>query len=367
MTSKEAMQLAIEEAKKGAGFVSPNPLVGCVILSRSGDLLAKGYHARVGENHAEVNALNQITDPQQLEGAQVFVTLEPCAHEGRTPSCAKRLAQLPVASVIYGVQDPNPLVSGQGAAILRQAGISVAVFTEGLESELEALAEIFFLNMREKRPFVAVKVASSLDGKVALHDGSSQWITGEESRAHVQYLRGCYDAVVTGVGTFARDNPRLNSRDERFKDKSQKLVLLDPTGRSFKTLEQSALLSVRSAQDLIVVTAPMGTRAPVGRHIEIPDAQGAFDTTALFAALTAEGIHSLFVEAGPYTVSQFLKARLVDRLYVFLAPKILGDGLSWTTGLSLPGLDHAIQLADSQVQSFGGDILITGRPQARFP
>lgn len=365
LTPHEAMKLAIEEGKKGAGFVSPNPLVGCVILDRHGELLAKGYHARVGQNHAETNALAYVEDPKQLDGAHVLVTLEPCAHEGRTPSCAKMLAKLPIASVTYGIEDPNPLVSGQGAAILREAGKKVEVFTE-LQSELEELAEIFLLNVRSKRPFVAVKVASSLDGKVALKDGTSQWITSEAAREHVQYLRGCYDAVLTGVGTFLRDNPRLNSRHPLFTEKKQKVILLDPTGRSFNQLEKSALLSVRAPEDLIVVTGTLGLRAPVGKHLEIPDAQGSFDMPSLMRALHAEGIRSLFVEAGPYTVSQFLRWKHVDRLFVFLAPKLLGDGMSWTSGFSLGSLQQAIVLQDTHVTAIGSDFLLSGRPQARF-
>jgi diaminohydroxyphosphoribosylaminopyrimidine deaminase/5-amino-6-(5-phosphoribosylamino)uracil reductase len=314
------MRLAIEEGKKGAGFVSPNPLVGCVILDRGDKLLGKGFHARVGENHAEINALAEIEDPNRLDGAHVYVTLEPCAHEGRTPSCAKILAKLPIASVTYGVEDPNPLVSGQGAGILREAGKAVKRESFGLDRELEELAEIFLLNMRDKRPFIAVKIASSLDGKAALKDGTSQWITGEESRARVQYLRGCYDAVVTGLGTFLRDDPRLNSRDRKFENKRQRAVLLDPEGKSFAKLKGSKLLSVRAPEDVIVVTRPLGLKSPSGKHIEVPDAGGAFDLYSLLPALQAEGIHSLFVEGGPVTASRCLLSKMSDRRYVVMAP-----------------------------------------------
>jgi len=365
LTPHEAMALAIQEGKKGAGFVSPNPLVGCVILDRDGRLLAKGHHARVGQNHAEVNALAEIDDPNRLDGAHVFVTLEPCAHEGRTPSCAKLLATTPIAAVTYGVEDPNPLVAGQGAAILRAAGKRVDLFP-GLQTELEELAEIFFLNMRSKRPFVAVKVAASLDGKVALKDGTSQWITGEESRDHVQYLRGCYDAVLTGVGTFLKDDPRLNSRHPRFVGKKQKLILLDPQGKSFPKLEDSALAKVRDQEDIIIVTGPLGFRPPLGQQLEIPDAEGSFDIPALLSGLQGLGVHSLLVEAGPYTVSQFLRSKITDRLFLFVAPKLLGDGMSWTSGFTLGSLEKAISFADCRVQNLGSDFLFTGRPQTRF-
>ena len=366
----EAMRLAIDEGKKGAGFVSPNPLVGCVILDRDGVLLAKGYHATIGQNHAEVNALAEIEDPNRLDGAHVFVTLEPCAHQGLTPSCAKTLAQLPIAKVTYGIQDPNPLVSGQGAAILRAAGKKVEIFAGGLKSELEALAEIFLLNMRLKRPFIALKIASSLDGKVALSDGSSQWITGEESRAHVQYLRGTYDGVLTGLGTFLRDDPRLNSRHPKFMTKKQKVVLLDPKAESFAKLKDSKLLSVREPEDVVVVTGLLGRKPPPSagqvRHLEVPVVDGVFDVKNLLAALRKAGLHSLFVEAGPYTASYFLRSQMTDRLYVFVAPKLLGNGMNWTSGFTLSTLDQAITLENSEVQIFGQDVLVTGRPQTRF-
>jgi diaminohydroxyphosphoribosylaminopyrimidine deaminase/5-amino-6-(5-phosphoribosylamino)uracil reductase len=355
------MLLAIKEGKRGAGFVSPNPLVGCVILDRDGRLLSKGYHARLGEAHAEVNALNQIEDPNRLDGAHVYITLEPCAHEGRTPSCAKTLSHLPIAAVTFGLQDPNPLVSGKGAEILRAAGKKVEVFSE-LQNELEDLAEIFLTNMKSRRPFVAVKVGASLDGKIALPDGSSQWITGEKSREHVQYLRGCYDAVLTGVGTFLRDNPRLNSRHPSFAQKKQKVILLDPSGKSFSRLKDSNLILMRESGDVTVVTGPLGMVAPAGvNHIEVPDAEGSFDLQALMGDLGAVGIHSFFVEDGPYTVTSFLRAKLVDRLYLFQAMRILGEGLSWTSSFSIASLTQAIELRNVTHDHFGSDLLISGR------
>lgn len=353
------MAMAIEEGRKGAGFVSPNPLVGCVILDRNFDLLSCGYHAKVGQAHAEINALNQIEDQTKLNGAHVYVTLEPCAHEGRTGSCAKALAALPIASVTYGLEDPNPLVSGKGVEILRQAGKTVAKF-EGLTGPLEELAEIFLLNMRHKRPFVAVKVAASLDGQVALADGSSRWITGESSRAHVHYLRGCYDALLTGAGTIIKDNPLLNSRDERFVDKPQRLIILDPDG--VVDFKNSRLIEVRSGKEIVWVTGPsVSTVVKDIVHLKVPLQDGVFVISELLSHLWKLGIYSVFVEAGPTTNSHFLTARVVDRVYCFLAPKILGRGLNWTSGLEVPNLSRALELESIRVQTFDRDILITGR------
>lgn len=360
LSPREAMALAIEEGKKGAGFVSPNPLVGCVILSRQFELLGKGYHARVGEAHAEINALNDVADKSLLEGAHIYVTLEPCAHVGRTESCARRIAALPVASITYGLQDPDPRVSGRGAEILREAGKSVEWFSD-LQAELEELAESFLLNQRKQRPFVVLKIASSLDGQVSLKDGSSQWITGEPARSHVQYLRGCYDAVVTGSGTIEKDNPRMNSRDERFHSKRQRLVVLDPRGRL--RFSGRRVLEVRRAEDIYWVTGPdasaEGNAGVV--HLKIPLRDGRFDLSVLLGELMNAGVYSVFVEAGPITASSFLAAEKVDRLYAFLAPKLVGQGLSWTSDLKIRSLDQALRLNGMRTTTLGDDLLVTGR------
>lgn len=352
--------MAITEGTKGAGFVSPNPLVGCVILDRDRRFLAKGHHARLGDLHAETHALKNVDDPERLRGAHFFVTLEPCAHEGRQPSCAKTLAQLPIASVTYGLRDPNPLVAGKGAEILRQAGIEVHLFSE-LQEELEELAEIFLMNMRHSRPFVAIKVAASLDGQVALSDGSSQWITAEKARAEVQTLRGQYDCVLTGAGTFLHDDPRLNARDPRFEKKPQRLVILDPSGSILEKLGSSRALTVRRPEDITIVTQKgISVPGPYG-HIQLPFETGAFALQALLVKLRDRGLGSVFVEAGPHTVSSFLTQRLADRLFLFFAPKIIGRGKSWTAGLEIPELGQAVQLESSKVRPIGEDWLLTGR------
>jgi len=360
LTPAEAIAVALEEAKKGSGFVSPNPLVGCVILDRDFQFLSVGYHAQIGGLHAEAHALENVKDKKKLEGAHVYVTLEPCAHIGRQPSCATALAALPIASVTYGLQDPNPKVAGQGAEILRAAGKTVSLFSD-LQTELEELAEIFLINMREKRPFVSIKVASSLDGQVALKDGTSQWITGEAARGHVQSLRGFHDAVLTGAGTFIRDDPRLNSRDPRFKNKILPLILLDPGGTCVRHLPGSEALKVRKPEHIFIVTQP-GVPVPEGiQHLELELRDGEFDLRALILKLQEFGIYSLFVEAGARTVSSFLKQRLADRIFVFLAPKILGLGLGWASGLGISSLDQAVRLENMRSENFGDDILLTGK------
>ncbi len=361
LAPEQAMMMALEEGSKGAGFVSPNPLVGCAILDQNYQLIALAHHERVGEGHAEVNALKQIQNTTLLNGAHIYVTLEPCAHEGRTPSCAKTLAELPIASVTYGLEDPNPLVSGKGAEILRASGKKVQIF-DGLKDELEELAEIFLMNQRQGRPFVGVKVASSLDGRIALADGTSQWITGESARTQVQYLRGIYDAMVTGAGTILKDDPRLNSRDPRFANKQQKLIVLDPDGETLSRIAEWNFAKARSSDDIFVVVRP-GLARPlsVGRALEVPVLDQGFDLKELLQTLHELAIHSVLVEAGGFTVSRFLRAGLVDRLYLFMAAKILGEGMSWTEGLKIRTLAETPRLRKIRVQTFGEDLLLTAR------
>jgi diaminohydroxyphosphoribosylaminopyrimidine deaminase/5-amino-6-(5-phosphoribosylamino)uracil reductase len=353
------MRLALAEGRKGAGFVAPNPLVGCVILNRHMQLIGTGFHARLGEAHAEVNALAAVKEPAALVGAHVYVTLEPCAHAGRTPSCAKTLAELPIASVTFGLNDPNPLVSGQGAQILRAAGKTVILFSE-LQIELEELSEIFLLNMRKRRAFVALKVAMSMDGKIALPDGTSQWITGEPARARVQSLRGEYDAVLCGLGTFLKDNPRMNSRDPRFASRPARMVLLDPDGLSLSRLKGSALLSVRAPEDVTVVTRD--TIRVVGgyKNIQLPCVEGTFQLEKLLSELCQQGINSVFVEGGAATYSAFVAQNLVDRIYLFMAPKLLGSGVHWLAGWSAGSLDGARRLEHLRTETYGNDLLVTG-------
>lgn len=359
------MELAIEEARKGVGFVAPNPLVGCVILSAGGELLGHGYHQRVGEAHAEVNALNSIENSAALNGAHVFVTMEPCAHEGRTPSCARALAKLPIGKVVYGLVDPNPRVAGHGLEILKQAGIRVEKF-EGLDDELEDLAEIFLHNMRSSRPFVALKVGTSLDGFSAKKSGESQWITSGESRQHVQWLRGAYDAVLIGADTFLQDRPRLNSRDPQFRDRMNRVILLDPNGKTLSELKGSRLLAAREDKDVIVVLKD-GINPPSGLNVQVVRARlahdGNVDLDVMLKDLFALSVTSILVEGGSFVFREFFEKKQFQRIYVFLAPILLGESasVSWTRDLHLPTLAESVKFQHGTWRCFGPDMLFSGR------
>lgn len=339
MSYEQAMGLAIHVAKAGAPYVSPNPLVGCTILDSDNKLISMGYHQKYGEAHAEINAIKGLS-ADQLANTKVFVTLEPCAHEGKTGSCAKKLIQFKIKKLIFGLVDPNPQVSGQGAEILRAAGIEAEEYQGPLKADLEDLCEVFLKNFREKKTFVAMKVASSLDGQIALSTGESQWITTAESREYVHELRSWYDAVLVGSNTIEVDNPSLNIRHPTIQ-KETKLIILDPesklSGKKFKfqDIHKSENIHILNFKDL----------------------------QSVMNQLWALNIKSVFIEGGAYTYSSFLKAGLVDRLHLFINTSVIGagNGLSWTKDFGIEALGDKKSLKNVKIRTFGSDLYITGR------
>ena len=350
------MSLAIQEGQLGLGRVHPNPPVGCVVLDKNGEFLVSARHEVFGGNHAEINALEKIGDLQKLEGSTWYVTLEPCAHEAKTPSCAKALAKLPIAKVVYGLTDPNPKVSGQGLKVLSDAGIEVEEFKD-LKLELEELAEVFLWNQRKKQVFVALKLASSLDGHVAHSSGESQWLTSEKSRSYNHYLRACYDAVAVGAGTIKTDNPKLNIRHPDFTDKKNKVVVFDMDGESFDTSLE--LFQVREPRDIFWVSTE--------KNKNDIEAAGAIWVQAnkldfVLKQLFDRGITSLYVEGGADLFGSFLKEECVQRMYQFIAPVILGSkGVNWTKSFSIEQFSNRVQLNNSCAIQIDKDLLFTGR------
>lgn len=376
ITPAEAMRLALQAGANGFGQVSPNPLVGCTIVDGDHRLLATGFHARIGEDHAEINALKKLSDPKQISGAHVYVTLEPCAHQGRTPSCARTLAPLKPASVTYAVEDPNPLVSGKGAEILREAGIEVHSLAERVDIpveereclivEAEELAEIFLHNQRAREPFIAVKIASSLDGQMALANGESKWITGEQARLHSHSIRARYDAVLIGAGTFLADNPSLNVRHPELTGlRANKAIVLDPRGRLIGSMSESNLFKARPKENVFVVTAPEVSipKAFVGTHLTCSlKAEHEFDLPSLFSALRSHDVHSVMIEGGAATIGTFLKAGKVQRLHAYVAPLLIGagNGMAWTRNFEIPELARAVRLTQVRHEKIGDDLYWTG-------
>lgn len=355
------MQLALEEGAKGLGRTAPNPPVGCVIVSKDGDVIGLGHHAKSGGDHAEVAALKSVKDPAQLKDSTFYVTLEPCSSQGKTPSCAHHLAGLPLKRVVFGLRDPNPGMAG-GQKVLTDAGVSCDHLLQMQKPCLE-LAEVFVVNQVCNRSFVHVKVGASLDGQVALKSGESQWITSEPSRQHVHTLRGITDAVLIGRATFDCDNPSLNIRSGPYMDKTNAVVILDPGGKVLNQLPGSRLLDVRPAEKVFVVVSDTLSIKDEGRCrlIPVPMSDGHLNLHSALQQLMANGVLSVLVEGGGRTVSGFFHQNLVDRLTVFLAPKIVGaaGGQSWTKDLSIESLDNAICLPEWNVTQFGSDLCLS--------
>jgi len=380
LTPEQAMRLALHVGTKGAGYVAPNPLVGCVIVDGEHRFLASGYHARVGGDHAEAAALRKIDDQTQLNGAHVYVTLEPCAHQGRTPSCARALAQYKLASVSYAVEDPDPRVAGQGAAILRDAGITARLWSERKEAppELrrhlteaaEELAEIFLHNHRAGEPFVSIKIATSLDGQLAFRSGESKWITGGAARHHSHAVRARYDVVAVGANTFIADNPALDVRHPHFPGLQNRAVVFDPRGRALAALSaDKRIIKARDAERAIFVVGA-GTRVDNPFGITLLDARlrdGAFDLPEVLGGLRGLGVTSMMIEGGAATIANFFEARKVQRLHAYQAPVIFGgrDAIGWSSGFGGSSMADRIRLDGVRRVGIGRDLYQTGR--FRFP
>jgi diaminohydroxyphosphoribosylaminopyrimidine deaminase/5-amino-6-(5-phosphoribosylamino)uracil reductase len=372
LTSQEALLIAIYEAYKGAASVSPNPLVGCVVLDQKGKFISKGFHQVYGGPHAEVNAIHGIA-PEELKEAHVFVTLEPCAHQGKTPSCAKMLASLPIAKVTYGLKDPNPLVAGQGAQILADAGKVVEHynaddFNYDLTIALEELAEVFLYNFREQKTFMALKWAQSLDGKMALTSGESKWITNPVSREYAHYLRSIYDATLVGANTILSDNPELNIRLHGV-DKKNKIIVFDPKAKIFAEKEKFKFLKAHAAENIYFIldkdvadTLKVSSELS-GNILVLEKKNKKYDLDELNLKLFAKGIKSVLVEGGAKTIQYFLTENKWDRIYAFIAPVILGQGLSYSDSLNYMNMKQKLVLQHSQNINFESDILVTGTRQ----
>lgn len=368
LTDDEAMALAMHIAKKGLGFVSPNPAVGCVILDNTGSLLAHGYHEKYGEAHAEINALKKVSS-KQLIGARMFVTLEPCAHHGKTPPCAEAIAKLPLSEVIFGIYDPNPLVKGKGASIIQTAGIKATHYAKEQEA-LERVCEHFLRNMRAQLPFVSIKCATSLDGKLALKSGQSKWITGAEARLEGHFLRATHDAILVGVNTFLADDPSLDVRHPSFPDKRNRVLVLDLQGQGIDKLSSAKLLESHAPEEIFwVIPTEVNSSTLDGlgvKTLRVPTLTGTptLDLKTLKEDLWNLGIRSILVEGGAGTISEFINQKAADRLFLFTAPIIVGEqsGLSWTAGVhSIDNLTHSIALSPLEMTTFGKDSLFTAR------
>ncbi len=342
ITSDQAMRFSIETAKLGRGFVSPNPLVGCVIVDSQHKFLASGAHLRFGGEHAEINALKNLQDKSKLNGARVYVTLEPCAHQGKTGSCAKALSQYPIKEVYYGLKDPNPLVAGQGLEILIKNGIDTYPFGK-YEEECQEVCEQFLYHIAHQKPFISMKVGTSLDGKIALTNGESQWITGEEARKHARNLRAHYDATLIGAGTFMFDDPLLDFRGTGYEhEKKNKVIILDPKGKAASSFKDSKINKKHGPKNVFVLTPSDHSEAWSKNLVHVINWDSSKDSwNQALKNLYNKGIASVFVEGGSFVFGQLLEHQMVQKLYLYQAPKVLGAGKSWSDFLKLESLSQA--------------------------
>lgn len=372
------MSLALQLAQQGLYSTSPNPRVGCVIVQH-GQVIGRGAHLMAGQAHAEIIALQDAQQhyPQHIKGATVYVSLEPCSHHGRTPPCADALIAAGVGQVIAAMQDPNPQVAGQGLARLAQAGIPTSVGL--LASAAEQLNIGFVQRMRTQRPWVRVKIAASLDGKTALHNGHSAWISNAHSRLDVQHWRAQSCAILTGIGTVQQDNPRLNVREIVTARQPLKVILdsqlhISPqaeileSGNSLLVTAQDLADAAMQEKIQTIQTQAKQAQATVN-FIALSNKQNQdnqhnqVDLLALMHHLAEIGINELLVEAGPKLNGALLQAGLVDELIIYLAPHLLGGQAQQM--LQQPVLDNMqgrVQLQWKDVRQFGDDIRLIARP-----
>ena len=363
------MARALQLAARGLFTTGINPRVGCVLV-KDGQIIGEGWHERAGEGHAEVMALRDAERRgNDAKGATAYVTLEPCAHHGKTPPCAEALIKAGVSRVVAAMEDPNPLVAGQGLALLQQAGIAVAAPL--MAAEAEALNIGFVKRMRQGKPWVRLKMAGSLDGRSALANGQSQWITGSEARADGHRFRARAQAIITGVGTLIADDPLLTVRDvERPLGQLGQPVPLAP---SLRVVVDSHLRMPTTARILqggcLVATASIdpdktaALRAAGADVICLPDADGRVDLAALLDHLAERGVNEVHVEGGSRLSGVFLKSGLVDDLLFYMAPTLLGsDARGWFDDLNLTSLDQKVALKFEDVRMVGLNLRILARP-----
>ena len=370
------MRRAIELAKKGGGYVHPNPLVGCVVV-KDDEIIAEGYHEKYGEFHAERNALTRCKT--ETKGASLYVTLEPCCHYGKTPPCTEIITEKGIKKVFVGILDPNPLVAGKGVKILQDAGIEVEV---GLcENEIREMNKVFLKYITTKRPYVIMKTAMTLDGKIAAYTGDSKWVTNEESRKKVHELRSELAGVVVGIGTVLADDPMLNVRLEGKHHQPVRIVVdsnlripvdsqLVKTAKEYRTIVATTVISTEaerngeisfncrryldSLRSLDMTGVELLECQSNNNHVDIND---------LMTKLGAMGIDSLLLEGGGTLNAAFLEAGCVDEVWAFIAPKIIG-GEGAKTPVSGKGIDKmsdAVNLQNIDIQNINGDILIKGK------
>lgn len=352
------MKRVLRLAEMGRGRTSPNPMVGAILV-KDGEVAGEGYHAKAGEAHAEIIALQQARE--EARGAVLYLNLEPCTHYGKTPPCAPRVIESGVKRVVIGMEDPNPLVKGKGIEILRRADLDVEVGI--LEKECQRLNEAFCKYILKKEPFVILKVAATVDGKLATRNGDSKWISGEASRRFVHKLRDQVDGVLVGIGTVLKDDPQLTARIRGGRDPYR--IVLDSR---LKIPEEAKVIGTSPSKTIIAATefAPKDKIEKLekrGVQILILDSQeGKINLKSCLSKLGEIGMMSLMVEGGSQINGSFLDEGLIDKLLLFLSPKLIGDhqALGIFGGRGVSSLEEAVALKEMKTRRVGEDILLEG-------
>ncbi len=357
------MQLALNLAASALGKTNPNPVVGAVLV-KNGVIVGSGLHRKAGEPHAEVHAFNMAGE--HAEGATLYVTLEPCSHYGKTPPCANLVVKSKVARVVVATRDPNPEVAGRGIRLIEEAGIKVEVGV--LEEEALKLNERFIHNMLTSRPFVLSKFAMTLDGKIATQNGHSQWITGEDARSHVHEIRNDVDAILVGIGTVLADNPKLTTRLQKGEGKNPIRVILDS---NLRVPLESNIANTNDAKTIIVTstiyedTDKVATLKDQGvSFIFVQKTELGLDLEQMLGELYKQGITDILVEGGGEVNASFLRAGLIDKYLVYIAPKVLGGKNSKTPflGQDPQSMEEAVELQFDSFKQFGQDLFVVAYP-----
>lgn len=360
MDHEHYMRMALNLAKKGQGYTTPNPMVGAVIV-KDGEVVGRGFHRAAGQAHAEVNAIEDAGI--KAKGACLYVNLEPCNHTGRTPPCTRKILDAGIRRVIVAMADPHTKAGG-GAAFLRQHGIDVRI---GIcEKQAARLNEAFVKYVSTGRPFVILKCAATLDGRIATRTGDSKWVTGEKARRYVHRLRHAVDAILVGIGTIRADNPQLTARLDSKRSVDPVRIVLDT---HLSISPDAGILTLDSDSDTILI-AGKGAAKTIGKQfqqkrvrvIEQPLKGEQIDLKSLMDRLGAEGITSLLIEGGSRVLASALSSGIVDKALFFFAPKILGgdDGIPICRGPGPTLMKDSIQLKHIRVQRFAEDVMIEG-------
>ena len=366
-TDIQHMRNALDLASGGAGWVSPNPLVGCVLV-RQGEIVGRGYHQRFGGPHAEIHALRDAGD--QARGAALYVTLEPCCHTGKTPPCTDAILESQVERVIVAMRDPNPRVDGGGLSRLEKAGVRVTVGV--CESAARRLNEAFIKHITTRQPFVTGKSAITLDGKIATRSGSSRWITGETARAVGHQMRHASDAIMVGIGTASQDDPQLTTRIPGQLVSNPLRVVVDSNLRLSPGARVADVAEDRRTLVATTEQAPV-TRAQAlqERGVEVirlpAQSDGRVDLGKLCKALGERDIASLLVEGGAALTTALLEQHLIDKMVFFVAPKIIGgDGVNVFGPCGVDSMEQALPMRELTSRSVGNDVMLEAYP-ARTP